>query len=83
MGLGARIGLSCWLCINDAALVLTLGVRRLGVRPRGDGRAHVGGKELSEEERLCYGIFHKQAADIVGRYDRRGQLMKNYAHILP
>ena len=37
--------------------------------------------ELSEEERLCYGIFHKQAADIVGRYDRRGQLMKNYAHI--
>ena len=37
--------------------------------------------ELSEEERLCYGIFHKQAADIVGRYHRRGQLMKNYAHI--
>ena len=37
--------------------------------------------ELTEEERLCYGIFHKQAADIVGRYHRRGQLMKNYAHI--
>ena len=51
MGLGARIGLSCWLCMSEAALVLTLGVRRLGVRPRGDGRAHVGGKELSEEER--------------------------------
>jgi len=37
--------------------------------------------ELSEEERLCYGIFHRQAADIVARYDRRGQLMTNYAHI--
>ena len=37
--------------------------------------------ELSEEERLCFRICHKQAADIVGKYHRRRQLMENYEHI--
>ena len=36
---------------------------------------------MSEEERLCYTIFHKHAQEIVGRYHRRGELLRNYAHI--
>jgi len=37
--------------------------------------------ELTEDERLCYAIFQKYAQEIVGRYHKRGQLLRNYAHI--
>jgi SNF2 family DNA or RNA helicase len=37
--------------------------------------------ELTEEERLCYAVFHKQVAEVVAKYARRGQLLRNYAHI--
>jgi len=36
---------------------------------------------MSEEEKLCYGIYSKGAKDIVDRYQRAGQLLKNFAHI--
>merc|ERR1711892_870766 len=38
--------------------------------------------ELSEEERLCYAIFHKHAQEIVSRYLKKGQLLRNYVHVL-
>jgi len=38
--------------------------------------------EMSDEERLCYAIFHKRAQEIVGRYLKNGQLLRNYAHVL-
>ena len=37
--------------------------------------------QLDEEERLCYGLYHKEAAEIVARYARRGGLLRHYAHI--
>ena len=37
--------------------------------------------EMTDEERLCYAIYHKYAQDIVSRYHKRGELMRNYAYI--
>jgi SWI/SNF-related matrix-associated actin-dependent regulator of chromatin subfamily A3 len=36
---------------------------------------------MSEEEKLCYGIYSKGAREIVDRYQHAGNLMKNFAHI--
>jgi len=36
---------------------------------------------LSPEDRMCYEYFHKFAADVVRDYQRRGTLLKNYAHV--
>jgi len=36
---------------------------------------------MSEEERLCYGVYLKRAKEIVGKYNRRGDLLRNYAHV--
>jgi len=36
---------------------------------------------FTEDEKLCYTILQKEAMDIVLRYQKRGVLMKNYAHI--
>jgi len=36
---------------------------------------------LSEEERLCYGIYLKRAKEIVNRFKRDGDLLRNYAHV--
>ena len=35
--------------------------------------------EMTEEERFCYDIFHERARDIVARFDRKGELLRNYA----
>ena len=35
--------------------------------------------EMTEEERFCYDIFHEKARDIVARFDRKGELLRNYA----
>ena len=35
--------------------------------------------ELTEEERICYGIFHEMARDIVAKFDRHNALLRNYA----
>jgi len=37
--------------------------------------------EMTEEERMCYAIYHKRAQEIVGRYHKKGQLLRNYAHV--
>ena len=37
--------------------------------------------KFTEEERLCYTILSKEATDIVERYHRRGELLRNYAII--
>ena len=36
---------------------------------------------FSEDEKLCYDILKAEATEIVMRYQARGQLLKNYAHI--
>ena len=38
--------------------------------------------ELTEEERICYGLFHEQARNIVARLDRHNALLRNYANVL-
>ena len=35
--------------------------------------------ELTEEERICYGMFQEKARDIVARFDRHNALLRNYA----
>ena len=37
--------------------------------------------ELDEEERNCYNIYRAKAREIISRFKRRGELMKNYAHV--
>ena len=37
--------------------------------------------EFTAEEKLFYTAFMKKSAEIVQKYQRRGTLMKNYAHI--
>ena len=37
--------------------------------------------ELDEEERNCYNIYRSKAREIISRFKRRGELMKNYAHV--
>jgi hypothetical protein len=37
--------------------------------------------ELTEEERLCYTVLNDAATEIVQKYRRRGELLRNYAHI--
>lgn len=36
---------------------------------------------FTPEEKLCYTILNKEARNIVERYQRRGELLRNYAHI--
>jgi len=36
---------------------------------------------FNDEEKLCYAIIKKEATDIVARYQKRGELLRNYAHI--
>jgi len=38
--------------------------------------------EFTDDERLCYAIFQKYAQEIVARYHKRGELLRNYAFIL-
>ena len=35
--------------------------------------------ELTEVERLCYGIFHSMARDMVAKFDRNNTLLRNFA----
>ena len=37
--------------------------------------------ELNQEERNCYTIYQAKAKEIITRFKRRGELMKNYAHV--
>ena len=37
--------------------------------------------ELNQEERNCYNIYRSKARDIISRFKRKGELMKNYAHV--
>ena len=37
--------------------------------------------ELTEEERICYGIFQEKARDIVARFDRHNALLRNNAFV--
>ena len=37
--------------------------------------------ELTEDERLCYTVLNNMAKDIVLKYQRRGELLRNYAHV--
>ena len=37
--------------------------------------------ELNQEERNCYNIYRAKAREIISRFKRRGELMKNYAHV--
>jgi len=36
---------------------------------------------LNEEDRFCYAAYHKFAANLVSQYHRRGELLRNYAHV--
>ena len=37
--------------------------------------------ELSREERTCYSLYHNKARQIITRFRRRGDLLRNYAHV--
>ena len=37
--------------------------------------------DMSEDEKLCYGLYSKGAQDIVNRYQNSGDLLRNFAHI--
>ena len=37
--------------------------------------------ELSREERTCYQVYHHKARQVITTYRRRGELLRNYAHV--
>lgn len=37
--------------------------------------------ELSREERRCYQVYHDKAREVITTYRRRGDLLRNYAHV--
>ena len=37
--------------------------------------------ELGQEERSCYQVYHNKARQLITRFRRRGELLRNYAHV--